>query len=372
MPEFATLFDPANGLKIEYSRATMQHIRESAIDGLMALPRIGMGIGGLLLGERSGGVIRLLNSLEIACSHADGPSFKLTESEKKDAKDLVAGVGEGGVLGFYCSKPHGAAALGDPEMALFRELCPQPHQIALVLRPSTVEPTRAAFFLRNESGEVRKSIEWEVEDWRPPEAEPEPEMEASEEALPQPPVVDPLPAAVIAAPPVMAPAIAEAVPETPREPPPPPRPPRAVPRPAPLPFPVPAPKKSRLGWILAAIACLALGAAAFMTRDIWNPRPPLTLTSTESDGNLAIRWNPEAFRGIDHASLSINDGGALRLFPLDRVQIDQGLYIYARRSDRVTARLSAGEISAIAVWFAPAPANPPPAPTDIPPAADTR
>jgi hypothetical protein len=52
----------------------------------------------------------------------------------------------------------------------------------------------------------------------------------------------------------------------------------------------------------------------------------------------------------------VNDGGNLQSLPLDRFQISQGMFIYSPKSERVTAKLSAGEASAIAVWLKPVPA----------------
>ncbi len=102
---------------------------------------------------------------------------------------------------------------------------------------------------------------------------------------------------------------------------------------------------------------LALAAAAWFTQDSWIPRPPLNLTSTEQDGSLVIHWNANAFRGIDHASLFVNDDGELHALPLERFQLNQGVYHYTHgaKSQRVTAKLAAGEESGIAVWLAPAP-----------------
>jgi hypothetical protein len=131
-----------------------------------------------------------------------------------------------------------------------------------------------------------------------------------------------------------------------------------------------APKRgNKLGWILGAIAAIAAGAAAFATQDAWMPKPPLTLSSTELNGTLLIRWNPEALRGIDHASMFVNDGGQPNpaMIPLDRFQLNSGLLSYTPKSQRVTAKLNAGETSAITAWFAtPTPTAPEAAPTAPP------
>jgi hypothetical protein len=124
--------------------------------------------------------------------------------------------------------------------------------------------------------------------------------------------------------------------------------------------------------IAASLMAIALGA--FFTRDYWMPKPPLTLNSTEFNGTLLIRWNPEALRGIDHASMFVNDGGqpTPSLIPLDRFQLNSGLLSYTPKSQRVTAKLDAGETSAITAWFAPVtPAPVTPAPiTPAAPAAN--
>ncbi len=345
----------------------MERIRGQACDGLLALPRIGMGVGGLLLGVRQGGLVQLLDSIEIHCSHASGPGFLLTPDEKDRARELIAGAGVPGVIGWYCSKPRGAAALGDVDMAFFKELFPHPEQIALMLRPSTVEPTRAAFFFRNEKGEVVKGIECELDEWHeaPPlpadveEAEPEPEpVVEAEAAAPEPEPPAPVPPSAARTEPVAFAIASVEVTEPPPSATPPPPPIRPRPDPAMFAFAGPPPRRNKLPvWIGAVAILLVLTAAAWFTQDSWLPRAPLNLTSTELDGNVVIHWNANAFRGIDHASLFVNDDGELHTLPLDRFQLNQGVYHYTHgpKSQRVTAKLAAREDSGIAVWLAPAP-----------------
>ena len=375
----------------------MEKIRALARDGFMALPRVGMGVGGLLLGTRQDGVIRVVDSIEIPCSHAGGPSFNLTDEEKELVGELIAGAGEPGVVGWYCSKTRGTTTLGDSEMAIYGELFSKPGQISLVLRPSAAEPMLAAFFFRDEKGDVVKGIECHVDEWRPAEAEFEPAAEENVivkgEATAQitAPIaeIEPAPEAED---PVVAPAdVEKTIPIAANpEPSPLPRnmppvlPAKALPVQASAVQPMAGPdmfaftgnaqrRKKRLAWVVGAAAMLAVGAAAFLTQDYWIPRPPLALSSTESNGNLVIRWNVDALRGIDRASMFVNDGGNLQSLPLDRFQLNQGVLIYSPKSERVTAKLSAGETSAIAVWLAPAPAAPTaaiPAPVaDVPQAA---
>jgi hypothetical protein len=87
----------------------------------------------------------------------------------------------------------------------------------------------------------------------------------------------------------------------------------------------------------------------------------LTLNSTESNGSLLFHWNADAIRRVEHASLKVNDGGQLRTLKLDRLQLKSGVLSYMPKSQRVSAKLDAGETSAITAWFAQEPitAEPP-------------
>jgi hypothetical protein len=414
MNETVYLSDAESPLPIGYSRAAMEEIRRRAREGLMAAPRVGMGVGGLLLGVREHGRIRLLDSLEIPCSHSGGPSFNLTEEEKREGHAMIAEVGAASVsgrvdvIGWYCSKTRGYATLNESDLNLYAEWFPGSWHIALVVRPSAAEPMHAAFFFRDENGGVVKGVECDVDEWWPDPghetAAGEPELE-SEIAEPEP-VEPPAEVLSIAASPhvlqirQLAPNLVE-MPEMVAPPPPVP-----IAKPsgtmlsdivdiaspdagtvadeAPVRPRVPSfgysnlvstrptrKKRRNLLWVLGAATALAIGAGAYVTRDFWMPKPELTLTSTELNGTLLIRWNPEALRGIDHASMFVNDGGqrAPSVIALDRFQLNSGLLSYTRKSERVTAKLDAGETSAITAWFAPTPPPAPAASDASPPAA---
>ena len=411
MNETVYLSDAQSPLRIEYSKAAMEEIRQRAREGLMAAPRVGMGVGGLLLGVRDDGRFRLLDSVEVPCSHSGGPSFNLTEDEKREGHAMIAEVGAASssgrvdVIGWYCSKTRGYATLNESDLKLYAEWFPDSWHIALVVRPSAADPMHAAFFFRDENGGVVKGVECDVDEWWSPGHEtavdePEPDlstvMEAESagiepagilEALPKPapvqivetaPKVPALkviaaPEAMESAPPAPSPrpagtllsdAVTEEKPVRPR-----------VPASAMFGYadlvPKKKPKKRRTTlWVAAAAAAIAIAAGAYETRNVWMPKPALTLTSTELNGTLLIRWNPEALRGIDHASMFVNDGGqpAPSAIALDRYQLNSGLLSYTPKSERVTAKLDAGEISAITAWFAPTPApQPTPAPAPAAP-----
>jgi hypothetical protein len=410
MNETVYLSDAGSPLHIEYSRAAMEEIRQRAREGLMAAPRVGMGVGGLLLGAREHGRIRLLDSIEIPCSHSGGPSFNLNAEEKRDVHAMIAEVcassvsGRVDVIGWYCSKTRGYATLNESDLNLYAEWFPDSWHIALVVRPSAVEPMHAAFFFRDENGGVVKGVECDVDEWwsgpSPEAIVAEPDANLSTLAETEP---------------VEAPRVVEIRPPAPHvaETPEPLEPPLPVPIAKPagtmlsdiveiaspdaasdaVEMPVrprvpsfgysnlvptrPTRKKRRnLLRVLGTAAALAIGAGAYVSRDFWMPKPELTLTSTELNGTLLIKWNPDALRGVNHASMFVNDGGqpTPSVIALDRFQLNSGLLSYTPKSERVTAKLDAGETSAITAWFAtPAPAStaaPAPAAGDAsPPAA---
>jgi proteasome lid subunit RPN8/RPN11 len=122
-----------------------------ATDGLLAMPRTGLGIGGLLLGRQSGERLEILKTVAISCSHAMGPSFVLTPEEIAEAKASEDGVDEGcALVGWYCSKPNGRMVLSENDEALFDVLCGERAQVALLIRPSHGQVTLAAFAIRGD------------------------------------------------------------------------------------------------------------------------------------------------------------------------------------------------------------------------------
>ncbi|MDP9172155.1 MAG: hypothetical protein M3N54_16175 [Acidobacteriota bacterium] len=160
--------------QIHYSAAVAEQIRQFAIDGLLALPRVGLGVGGLLIGTREGDRITIAGSAPIPCSHAMGPAFLLTREEAdaalRDSQELS-------VVGCYLSKTGRVLDLNQTDLSFYRSFCPQQWQIMLRVRPSTVEETLATLFFRGSSGMVVYGPERLLRMGTPPEPEPEPEAE---------------------------------------------------------------------------------------------------------------------------------------------------------------------------------------------------
>jgi proteasome lid subunit RPN8/RPN11 len=352
MPAVTAWTDPGCPIPVHYSREALEQIRRVAVEGLLSLPRIGVGVGGLLLGNRQKGRITILDSMPIPCSHAAGPPFRLTAEETRQALEMARSAGPLTVVGWYCSKTRGPAALFESDLALFGSLCPESWQMALVIRPSTVEASHVTLCFRSGEGLILQGAECPLEPFN--------EMPVHTE-----PAAPPKPAAVKpAAPtkPVVAVRAAVSRAETPvaTEAPSPKIQPRPPIEPAPLqaepgqpllqaatPPPAAARWKTRLaGWMLVVSAILAGAGAAFFTHPEWMFEQRLQLSASDANGHLTIRWNPGAVRGIAHASLTLNDGGEPHTIPLDTRQLAGGETSYERKSPHVDALMQADGLRA--------------------------
>jgi hypothetical protein len=296
-----------------------------AKDGLLALPRVGLAVGGALLGTYDDLSIKVTDSLEIECSHATGPSFNLTAEEKKQAKDLIRGVGST-CVGWYFSKTRGEMTLSAADIALFEEFCPEPWQIAMLVQPSTVKPTRTLFLSRDVDGALQTHPNSEVTDREDSFAAALPTEKATAE--PKPAIAFPrsgFTSILFAEPPVA---------ETPA---------------------LRTARRRGLFGILTGAALVIAVVAVLVAwpgrRYIQAPPLPLTLDLTDINNNLLIRWDRDSVSAAAYGLLSIKDGVQLSSFRLDRSQLESGVFSYNRHSKSVDASLIAGGNSAHATYF---------------------
>jgi hypothetical protein len=314
MSEIATWSGTGLGFQIDYSRQTLEGIRRPALQGLMDLPRIGMGLGGILLGERE---------------------------ELAQARDRIAGTDASRVIGWYCSKGLRPLELTDSDQTVLAGLFPETWHIGLLVQPHRVRPASIAFFALDSSGELLKGEPGELAEWREQRAEVVPTEEP-----------EPAPAAAL---PVIGqtnvPALNSewigqkaksgdpfsdlAMDAARRE----------------------GSRRKRLTWILAACTVVVPGLIGLILSRYWTEpaRPSLVLHSTDAGGALLSHWNNEAVNGVDHTEIFIDDGGRVRAVPLDRSQLSAGELRYVRTPSRVTVAMTAGNLQAETSFDAPAP-----------------
>jgi proteasome lid subunit RPN8/RPN11 len=229
-------------LVVEYSRAVLEALRKEVVEAFHKLARGGLEVGGVLFGKRSGNTMRILASRPLACEHATGPGFALSERDEAALRQLaesaatdpdLAGMA---AVGWYHSHTRSGLFLSEEDVGIWNRHFPEPWQAALVLHPEKMKPTRAAFFFREAGGAARTDpgqLEFEVEPLRRQRtaAQPTPERAPQED---------------VAAPP----------------------PPFVAPR-----------TTGRLSWFLFALAwCIAAGSLAYALRDYWLPKPPAPAT----------------------------------------------------------------------------------------------
>ncbi|MBZ5582326.1 MAG: hypothetical protein LAQ30_09020 [Acidobacteriia bacterium] len=140
---------------MEYSCAVLEELRKSAVEGLLRFGHGGLEIGGALFGSRGNGAVRILACAELACEHAHGPGFALSGDDRARFRKLLAEAPAGmEPVGWYGSHTRSGLALNENDRRVFGEFFPKPGAIAVVLRPSGMGSARAAFFYREEGGEL--------------------------------------------------------------------------------------------------------------------------------------------------------------------------------------------------------------------------
>lgn len=354
-------------------------IRILAVEAFYSVPRGGVEIGGVLFGIREPAAIHIQAHRPIRCRYATGPSFTLSVDDQLGLSGLLenapADPDLAGMmpLGWYHSHTRSELLLSAADLQLYSDFFPERWQIALVLRPANLQPTKACIFFRDRLGAVKSSAaarEFKLE----PPAFGLTLLSPLDAAVSQvAPVV--VPAAVVAEPLPVPPAVAVAAamaangsvaivaeppdtvsPEVAPEPAPEPVPESAseydekLPEPGLPGFPVaetPAAKKLRVGWKWALITLVLLtviGGAAFLKWGRVAKSEGLGLETYDINGAFLIRWDRESsiILAAGNAMLEIEDGGEKLILELSPAELEVGGYGYMRRTGQVSVRMKVG------------------------------
>src|SRR5579864_3749399 len=141
---------------IEYSRKALDDIRLAVVDAFFSLPRGGAEIGGILLGKVEEHRIQILDYAPIECEHAFGPAFTLSPADQERLGEMLLQPFPGSLrpVGWYHSHTRSEIALSEADLDIHNRYFPERWQVALVLRPSAVQPTQAGFFFREPDGSI--------------------------------------------------------------------------------------------------------------------------------------------------------------------------------------------------------------------------
>ena len=144
---------------IEYSRQTLDDIRMAVVDAFRSLPGGGVEIGGVLLGKFENQRLTITQHLPLESEHAFGPSFTLSPKDRTSMEELLGAAGRNfsdlQPVGWYHSHTRSAIALSEADVEIHKRYFREAWQVAVVLRPSDYEPTRAGIFFREQDGSLR-------------------------------------------------------------------------------------------------------------------------------------------------------------------------------------------------------------------------
>jgi proteasome lid subunit RPN8/RPN11 len=327
----------------------INEIRIAVVEAFYSVPRGGVEIGGVFFGRRTDDTLRITAHRPVKCEYVTGPSFSLSIKDQIGLAGVLAGPGndpklEGLVpLGWYHSHTRSEIFLSPADLVLYNEFFPERWQIALVLRPANLQPTRGAFFFRDGKGRIADEasprefvmappgygltlLEEDVGD-APTEDPGTGETHAPQPPAPAPEAAIPAAAAVVAISPEPAPEPEVEVPHfgLSAEP--------AV--------------RGRFNWrwlcAFVVVVLLLAGAAAAATFYWSRSSKPaeLGLETYDVNGAFLIRWDRESavVRQASRAVLEIQDGGDKTPVELNRSDLAVGGYGYLRRSGDVSVHM---------------------------------
>lgn len=152
----ATWTHPQCPFVIEYAPHVMEDIRMAVVSAFHALPHGGLEIGGILMGTSSAERVSITEFRPLACEHAFGPSFRLSESDHDRLSVAIAEAQKAGltVVGWFHSHTRTAIFLSEADLEIHNRYFKEPQKIAVVLKPVALKPTLCGFFFREADGSV--------------------------------------------------------------------------------------------------------------------------------------------------------------------------------------------------------------------------
>jgi hypothetical protein len=380
---------------IEYVPKVLDDVRRDVVSAFASLPKGGPECGGIFLGQWEDNRVVVTGSAPFECEHAYGPLFKLSPRDQEQLSQYLAEAKQNEAsqpVGWFRTRNRSEILFSDADQEIHGRFFPEPWQFAMVLKPDTGRPVRAAVFFRSKDGSIPTQSFHEFTLVAPvanPVAAPvaaetvETPIEAAPvavEAVETPIVAPPVAAETVETPIEAAPVAVETV-ETPialPEPPPqatisdreslgdydsvaapePPAPARIEVTPEP-----PPEEDAHSPWRVAMLGTLLVvvaGAVGYEIREKSAPGPErsgraeavaasnsIRLVTIDDDGQLQILWDP-TLPVIQHSSgatLKITDGADSRTFDIDPTRLQTGSFTYGRQGERVDVALDIAQPS---------------------------
>lgn len=352
---FGTWSVAASPLTIEYSLVVIEEIRHEVAEGFQKLSRGGIEVGGLLYGVHEGQTVRIMAIRPMACEHAGGPTFRLSERDRAALHDQLRQdqadprLEDLVLVGWYVSHTRTEVTLTESDQEIFSTFLTQPWQVTLVIRPSRGGNMRAGFFLREADGTVSATQSY-LEFSFPDRLAGVFEHHRGTAAERQPPPERRTPLRTASPPVAPAPDVR------------PPQTPVATSSPAssnltslfgepsaaaqPLDSAPAGSAEARTGkkwiWLVAAlivIAGVAISGWRYLAPGSTNQAVGLSVL--ERDGQLDIEWNRQAapVSKAVYGMLEIADGQKTRSIPLQPADLALGKFSYKRESGDIQVRM---------------------------------
>lgn len=330
-------------ITIEYSLIVIEEIRHAVAEGFQRLSRGGIEVGGILYGTRDGRTVRVLAMRPIACEHARGPAFLLSDKDRMVLNQQLTADAEDPHLdglisvGWFLSHTRSEITLSDSDLELYSIFFPAPWQVTLVVRPGRSGSMRAGFFVREADGTVKSEssyLEFNFPDRlagvldRAPASRPERvQGERRLNVIPRAEAFQSTAGAVVAARREMPPLQEIAAPTFGQ-------PTQYIPS--------PPPRKKwpwLVGWAVLVILAVVFGLRYWMLKPT---QEPISLAVVEHEGQLRIEWNHAArpVTAAVHGTLVINDGSNTQTYALSPRELTAGSYTYERKTGDVEVRMS--------------------------------
>lgn len=324
----ATWTAPEADLVIEYSLEALDQIRLYTVEGLKQLSRGGIEVGGILFGTRGDDLVRISAWRPIACEHAKGAGFLLSQTDRialgkflQDAKS-EPGLENLHAVGWFVSHTRAGVRMTDADLKVYNHYFPWSWQITLVVQPAKDGVANAGFFFRDANGTVNADVSHR-------------EFVLTPGVLTQP------------SPPI--PEHPAALPLARNEVKLPPTPPSYRP-PAPLAASGIAHQRLWI-WTVPLLLALLVGGMVLERPGGHSTTPGLGFHAVDSGGELHFEWDKsaEVIRDAVRATLDIKDGDATIQIPLTVDRLREGTLAYSRKSGDLDAQMTVYPVNGTAV-----------------------
>jgi hypothetical protein len=314
---------PQKPVSVRLTTDVASRLRMAVWEGFKSLRHRGLETGGLLIGttrEVGNRVVVEIDDFEpVESQHASGPSYVLSESDRRLLEERIAlreSAEVPSIVGFYRSNTRGDFAITPDDAALYANYFPAPSHVFLLIKANDEGPPTGGFIIR-EGGKVLSESPYAEFPLHLSTVMPAPRHEARVPVAA--PVAQTSPSAAR-----VSPSASRVVSLSPLR---------------------PSPRKLRWPvWLVAAaaVAGVALSFGILRRNPVSTPAKAgasLALNVVNTGNSLRLSWDRQWSRRASSAILWIKDGQQEHRFDLDSNQLNEGSVMYWPSNGDVNFRL---------------------------------